>query len=287
MKIEFPIRHVENNLIFNRNGDVWAYYLSNLNENTFSYTPYSHIIIESKNKKNKLLYKGFKLPTVLGNDDITIKENIKMYFEGFFSQVKRSVGLDPYSLIKKDIDDYIKLSLEYKDVKGGTSNELKLLDTNDLLNLIKSHINLNQDLDKGKGFLDLNNITISPYDEKTLYIQGEDNDLFIQYINVKTIDNISDILWLTDFDFPLQISIRSSYYYENVFSINIKVTADSYDLLKNKVRDILRYSAQKNIRLDIPFGEQFTLFYESMPGTGQINFDYSTLERNQKGVAFI
>src|SRR5699024_5072437 len=119
MRVEFPLRHIENNLVFNRNGDVWAYfsvdtlstYVLNVIDSEF------HIFSDNKISKSSF-FVGYKLTPVLGGK-ASFKTNVKAFFEGFTSPVKKSVGLDAQSIIKDDVRDYLvqskKIELKLKD----------------------------------------------------------------------------------------------------------------------------------------------------------------------------
>lgn len=281
MKIEFPLKHIENNLIFNRNGDVWAYFKTDtFNLYLLKYKDLDTHIYVSNNQDNKnMFYVGYKLKEVLGNKS-SVKTNVKSFFEGLNSQVSRSVGIEPYSIIHDDIKDYTEQAEEINAFLTKRM-EVKSVETKEAIMIYKHLLNLSSN-NEGEGILNLNGVNIEPYNQNTLHVTSSlDNDgIFVQHIVVRSIDKVEYITSLLELDVPIQMSVRVNK--NDEISIILRIESTDYNLLEDNIDKIYDYALLLNMDLITPLGEQFILLYESILGTNKTYYDYLVTERKSE-----
>ncbi|HLQ83112.1 MAG TPA: hypothetical protein VK121_04635 [Pseudogracilibacillus sp.] len=285
MDLEFPLSHIENNLLFNVNGDVWCYFKTDIfNLYLLNYNNKDIHVYTSNSFKERMYIVGFKLKEVVG-EKTSFKVNLKSFFEGLNSPVNSSVGLNTQSIISDDVIDYLSQTKNIEDFLSKRM-EAKPLEPIELIELFQSMMNLevNSDINIGEqGILNFNNLNIVPYNENTLMLENsytsEENEkesnistLYIQHLIVRSIENVEHIISLLEIDFPIFISTRVNSEYGS--SIILRIESESYKDLMTKVDKLYNYVELLNINIFTPIGEQFKLFYEGLFGTDKIDNDY-------------
>lgn len=271
MKIEFPLKHIENNLIFNRNGDVWAYFKTDImNLTLLNYQNKNIHIYTNTNFGESIYYVGFKLVNVLVNKS-RFKVNIKSFFEGLNAQVNRSVGLDAYSIIKDDVVDYSKQSKQIELFLQKRMSAVPL-QTNEILVFYNDLLDLNTTLQD--GFMELSNVNFQSYDSNILLIDNiiMEKPLYVQYLSVKEINSIENIVSLLELKFPLGVSIRTDF--EQGTSISVRVQSNDIHKLLKRIDGLYSYSRLIEVNLFSPLGEQFKFLYESSLGSNKLDSNY-------------
>lgn len=285
MDLEFPLSHIENNLLFNVNGDVWCYFKTDIfNLYLLNYNNKDIHVFTSNSFKERMYIVGFKLKEVVG-EKTSFKVNLKSFFEGLNSPVNSSVGLNTQSIISDDVIDYLSQTKNIEDFLSKRM-EAKPLEPIELIELFQSMMNLevNSDINTGEqGILNFNNLNIVPYNENILMLENsytsEENEkesnistLYIQHLIVRSIENVEHIISLLEIDFPIFISTRINSEYGS--SIILRIESESYKDLMTKVDKLYNYVELLNINIFTPIGEQFKLFYEVLFGTDKIDNDY-------------
>src|SRR5699024_5611354 len=239
MNLEFPLSHIENNLLFNVNGDVWCYFKTDMfNLYLLNYNDKDIHVYTSNSFKERVYIVGFKLKQVVG-EKASFKVNLKSFLEGLNSQVNRSVGLNTQTIISDDIKDYLSHS---KNIEDFLTDRMKAkpLEPEEIIELYQSMMNLevNSDINTGEqGILNFNNLSIVPYNENILMLENsytsEENEkesnistLYIQHLIVRSIENVEHIISLLEIDFPIFISTRVNSEYGS--SIILRIESESY-----------------------------------------------------------
>lgn len=276
MKIEFPLKHIENNLLFNRNGDVWAYFETDIfNMHLLNYNNRDLHIYTSNKLGKHVYYVGFRLKKILA-DKSSFKVNIKSFFEGLNAQVSRSVGNEPYSIIEDDVKDYVIQSKEIE-LFLEKRMEVKPLETKDILLLYHDFLNLKNNDENSVGILNLDGANIESYDMNTLLLKhstDELNSLYVQYVVVNSIESIEQATSLLDLKFPVGVSVRSGI--DGGVSIAIRLEDKSMVELSKHIEGLYSYADILNINLFAPLGEQFIFLYENILGSSKTDLDYIT-----------
>lgn len=271
MKVEFPLKHIENNLIFNRNGDVWAYFKTDiLNLFLLNYQDKNIHIYTNNQLGENIFYVGFKLENVL-TDKSRFKVNIKSFFEGFTAQVNRSVGLDSYSIIKDDVVDYSKQSKRIELFLQKRMSVVPLL-TSEILMFYNNLLGLDTEIND--GFMELSNVSFQPHDSNVLLIDNKTTNkaLYIQYLSVKKMGNIESVVSLLDLQFSLGISIRTDF--KSGTSISVRVESSEIHNIIKQIDGLYSYANLIDISLFSPLGEQFKFLYESALGSNKLDSNY-------------
>jgi len=278
MKIEFPIRHIQNNLVFNKNGDVWCYF--EVDTFNFELLKFEDTDIHIFTDNNRKIYVGYKLKQTYSEskEKNAIKENIVSFFEGFASQVNRSVGLNEYSILKNDISDYMKQSNNIKEVlkKIMSVKELKVEDI--LINYISSltiYSNMNIEGVIIEDYVSkIDSTIIDMENENTImYIDEEDEKVLYQrQFVVRSLVSPEDVYSLLNLSIPVVISVRI---YNGLYSIIIKTHANEYKDLLDKINVLYNSAKDINITLFSPLTDQFNVLYETILGSNKVGVDYT------------
>ncbi|MBD7939648.1 ATP-binding protein [Cytobacillus sp. Sa5YUA1] len=182
-----------------------------------------------------------------GNVGTQLISSMKAFVEGLNSPVYKAVGLDPYDLLKSEIDAWKEQSQTIESEIGSSfSSPVRPLSAAETLFLIEYNFALtNEGLEfserqtgskvtgtdqeghvyeavrpNKKSFYDLQNAEIEEYDPKTLrlrkLVDNEIKEQFVQYLVIDNMDSVNyhpGFEWLyklqTDLLFPVGVSIRA------------------------------------------------------------------------------
>lgn len=286
MNVEFPLRHIEDNLLFNRNGDVWVYFKTNLLDlSLVEKEGYDTHVFVSNDLGKDIYYIGYKLIPeykMTSRSKVSLKSNIKSLVEGINSPVKKSLGLDKYSLLKEDVLDYFNQAKELEVHLSETINDLEIVSVGEVISVFTMLLNLEADLEQ--GYFDLNSVEINVYSDNILMVKNtadqDGNDLLVQNLVVRKTDNIDIVSFLLDLEIPINISIRLS---EGKLSQTVQILSYNEDNMFKYIDKIYDYGEHVGLDLFTPVGEQFNLYYETFFGTNKID-DFYVKEINERNV---